>query len=258
MKASFDKEASNYDVHFTQSSIGKVQRSMVHYHIKKHLKKPHNILEINCGTGADAIWFAQQNHNIIATDISEKMILEARSKTELKNLTFLQHDLLKVHEKFKKTTFDFLFSNFGGLNCLTKSELKFFFENIHDIIDAKAKMALVIMPKNTLWEQFYFILKKKTQEALRRKKESVIVNVSNELITTYYYNPKDIVNLANNHFTCIECKPIGFFVPPSYLEPLAKRYQIIFRMLKKMDEVIKNVSFLSKYADHYLIVLEKK
>lgn len=258
MKASFDDEAKKYDYNFTESLIGKAQRNMVHYHIKKHLTKTLNILEINCGTGVDAIWLAEQKHNIIATDISEKMILEASCKTELKNLTFLQLDLLKVHDKFKGDNFDFMFSNFGGLNCLTKSDLKYFFQNISSILHSKSKIALVIMPKNTIWEQVYFILKQRTQEAFRRKKESVIVNVSNELITTYYYNPKDIVNLSKSNFTCIECKPIGFFVPPSYLEPFVKRHQIVFRILRKLDVVIKSFSFLSKYADHYLIVLEKK
>ena len=258
MKASFDREASKYDSNFTKSSIGKAQRDMVHCHIKKYLNQPLNILEINCGTGVDAIWLAQQEHTIIATDISEKMILEASNKINLKNLTFMQLDLLNVHDKFKETKFDFLLSNFGGLNCLAKNELTLFLKNIHSILNKEARLALVIMPKNTLWEQLYFLFKRNLKEAFRRKKKSTIANVANEFITTYYYNPKDIISLSQKNFKIIECKPIGFFVPPSYLEPFVKKNMIVFRILKKLELISKNLYFLSKYADHYLIVLEKK
>lgn len=258
MKASFDAEAIHYDNNFTHTNIGKAQRNMVYFHIKKYLEKPLQILEINCGTGEDAIWFAEQNHLVIATDISEKMIEQAKSKGDFENLTFLQFDSLEVHQNFNQSEFNFLFSNFGGLNCLSKAELLSFFENIGIILEQNSKLVLVIMPKNTLWEQFYFTLKGKFSEVFRRKKESAMATVSAESIPTFYYNPKDIVTLAKSNFECIEYKPIGFFIPPSYLEPFVKKHLLLFRILKKLDNWIKNWSFLSKYADHYIIVLEKK
>lgn len=258
MKASFDTEAIHYDANFTHTYIGKAQRNMVYFHIKKYLSKPLRILEINCGTGEDAIWFAKQNHLVTASDISEKMIEQAKSKGEYENLTFLQIDCLNIHQNFNEKEFNFLFSNFGGLNCLNADEIKSFFKNIGTILEQNSKLALAIMPKNTLWEQFYFSLKGKFPEVFRRKKESAMATVSNESIPTYYYNPKDIVTLAKSNFKCIEYKPIGFFIPPSYLEPFVTKYQLVFRILKKLDNWIKNWSFLSKYADHYIIVLEKK
>ncbi len=258
MNAGFDVEAINYDVNFTYTLIGKAQRAIVHHHLKKHLENPLHILEVNCGTGEDAIWLAKQKHVITATDISENMIAQAKSKTKLNNLIFLQLDCLKIQEKFNPDSFDFLFSNFGGLNCLTKKELNYFFENTASILQPKSKLALVIMPKNTLWEQLYFVLKGKFSEAFRRKKEKAIAPVSGESVSTYYYNPKDIVNLSKNNFKYIESKPIGFFIPPSYLESFVKKHQFLFKVLVMLDKWIKKLSFLSKYADHYLIVLEKK
>lgn len=258
MKASFDAEAIYYDAKFTRTNIGKAQRNMVYFHIKKYLNKPLRILEINCGTGEDAIWFAKQNHLVTATDISEKMIEQAKSKGEYENLTFLQIDCLKIHQNFNEKEFNFLFSNFGGLNCLNANQQQTFFENIGSVLEQNSKLALVIMPKNTLWEQFYFSVKGKFSEVFRRKKESAMVNVATESIPTFYYNPKDIVTLAKSNFKCIEYKPIGFFIPPSYLEPFVRKHELVFRILKKLDNWIKNLSFFSKYADHYIIVLEKK
>lgn len=256
MKADFDQAAPNYDSHFTFSEIGKLQRNLVYEKVQKQLKNINNILEINCGTGEDAIWLAHQNFQVTATDISEKMIEIAQSKSNVENLTFKvldSNNLAEVSEKY-----DFLFSNFGGLNCLTESELGLFFYAAAKVLSDKGKMSMVIMPKNTLWEQFYFLLKFNFNTAFRRKKEVVFANVDGEKVATYYYNPKDIVHLSQVNFEILEVKPVGFFIPPSYLEPFFKNKKLLLKGLNFLENSIKNSSFLSKYADHYIITLQKK
>ena len=255
MKADFDQAAANYDEAFTQTDIGKLQRALVYVELSKHLTSVQNILEINCGTGEDAIWFAQQNFNVTATDISPKMIDVAKSKA---NLNFAVADINSITTTFAGSTFDLLFSNFGGLNCLSESELEHFFSHIDTILSEKGKLALVIMPKNTLWEQLYFLAKAQFSKISRRKKASVIANVDGENVTTYYYNPKDIVNLSEANFETIAVKPIGFFVPPSYLNGFFKNKKGILKFLNRLEQGIKNCSSLSKYADHFIIVLQKR
>ena len=255
MEASFDKAAAYYDQAFTNTDIGKMQRALVYAQLSKHLTSVQNILEINCGTGEDAIWFAKQNFKITATDISAKMIEISKSKA---NLNFKVADINSITKTFEGSTFDLLFSNFGGLNCLSTTELENFFTNIDSILSEKGKLALVIMPKNTLWERFYFLAKAQFKNISRRKKESVIARVDGENVTTYYYNPKDIVNLAKANFETIAIKPIGFFIPPSYLDGFFKNKKGFLGFLNRMEQGIKNISWLSKYADHYLIILQKR
>ena len=260
MKADFDKAAQNYDTTFTKSVIGKLQRSLVYESFSKILiaKKPKTILEINCGTGEDAIWLAKQNFEVVATDISSTMIEMAKSKSDIENLTFQQADINTIAVDFSTRKFDLLFSNFGGLNCLSITELTSFFKNASQLVSEKGQLILVIMPKNTIWELFYFVLKLDFKNVFRRKKEFAIANVDGEKIKTYYYNPKDIVNLANANFEIKLIQPIGFFVPPSYLEAFFKNKPKWIGFLNAFEQKVKNQSWLSKYADHYVIVLEKK
>jgi ubiquinone/menaquinone biosynthesis C-methylase UbiE len=258
MKASFDKAANNYDKSFTNTEIGKLQRNNVYKVVSKHLQNTKNILEINCGTGEDAIWLAKKGFRVTATDISTEMIAIAIAKESHQNLNFLQADINSISGQFSDKKFDFVFSNFGGLNCLDKNELKNFLSNSTNILSEKGKLVLVIMPKNTLWEQFYFILKGKFETANRRKKDDAIANVDGENVTTYYYNPKDVVNLSKTNFNIIESKPIGFFIPPSYLESFFKNKTGLLSFLTFLENRIENWSLLSKYADHYIIILQKK
>lgn len=258
MKADFDVAAKNYDTTFTNSEIGKLQRNAVYFHLENHIQDVQNILEINCGTGEDAIWLAKQGINVVATDISSEMLDVAKSKSKYSNIRFEIADINNIATQYKNQKFDLLFSNFGGLNCLKKIELELFFENISNIISEKGKLVLVLMPKNTLWEQLYFLLKFDFKNVFRRKKTIAIANVDGESVVTYYYNPKEIVHLANKDFELSIAKPIGFFVPPSYLEPFFKNKSYVIKCLTFFENRIKNCALLSKYADHYLIILQKK
>lgn len=258
MEASFDQAALNYDQTFTNTAIGKMQRNLIYKQLSKQLIHSKNIFEINCGTGEDAIWLAQQNFNVTATDISPKMIEVAKSKGNFDNLNFLTADIKNSASTFEEKQFDLIFSNFGGLNCLSKSELEKFFKDAGSLLSEKGKMILIIMPKNTLWEQGYFLAKAQFSSVFRRKKEFAMADVEGEKIPTYYYNPKDIVNLAGNDFELTEHKPIGFFVPPSYLEPFFRNKNGILKFLGWMESRISGWSFLSKYADHYIITLQKR
>lgn len=258
MEASFDKTAPHYDATFTNSEIGKMQRGFVYKQLTKQLDTVQNILEINCGTGEDAIWLAKQNFKITATDISPKMIEVSKTKGNFDNLNFVTTDIKTITSSFVGQKFDLIFSNFGGLNCLSQSEMEQFFKDGKEILSEKGKMVLVIMPKLTLWEQFYFLAKAQFSSVFRRKKEFALADVNGEKVATYYYNPKDIVNLAVNDFELVAQKPIGFFVPPSYLEPFFSNKKGILRFLNSLENGISNWSFLSKYADHYIIILKKR
>ena len=256
MKADFDQAAKNYDTHFTYSEIGKLQRKMVYANLQNKLKNLNKLLEINCGTGEDAIWLAKQGFEVTATDISEEMIAVAQTKSSGENPNFKVLDINKILEESEK--FDIIFSNFGGLNCLTKSELELFLNSAKEVLSDNGKICLVIMPKNALWEPLYFLLKLDFQNAFRRKKEVVYANVEGEKVATYYYNPKDIVHLCQINFEIVDAKPIGFFIPPSYLEPFFKNKKSVLYSLYVLENKIKNWSFLSKFADHYIITLQKK
>ena len=256
MKADFDQAAKNYDSSFTFSEIGKMQRNLVYKQLQKPLANCKTILEINCGTGEDAFWLHNQGFLETATDISEKMIAVAQSKSKEKYPNFTVLDIKKIAEETH--FFDMIFSNFGGLNCLSKAELQDFFTNANAILSKNRFLTLVIMPKNTLWEQFYFAIKFDFKKAFRRKNEFAIANVDGENVKTYYYNPKDIVHLSKFNFKILEIKPIGFFIPPSYLESFFKNKKTLLKSLNFLENSIKNCSFLSKYADHYIITLQKK
>jgi len=54
----FDQLAADYDQRFTYSIIGRAQRDSILKILSNTFKANDNILELNCGTGEDAIFLA--------------------------------------------------------------------------------------------------------------------------------------------------------------------------------------------------------
>lgn len=263
MTESFDISAALYDDVFTNSRIGKLQRNLVYNYLKKALPVDQklDILEINCGTGQDAIWMANQGHRIIATDISSEMIVVANRKlTSASNPPeFRQLDINKLEETHFDNSFDLIFSDFGGLNCLSPAQLEKFFISAEKKLKPNGKIIGILMPKHCMLENLYFILKGNFRKAFRRNTDTVIIaNVEGTNVKTWYYNPKDIIQKCNQHFKINKVKPIGIFIPPSYLEPFFKNKLRLLKVLQKLDSFFTRFSFLSKYSDHYIISLSKR
>ncbi|MFT5251176.1 MAG: 2-polyprenyl-3-methyl-5-hydroxy-6-metoxy-1,4-benzoquinol methylase [Flavobacteriales bacterium] len=260
MISDFDNAAEQYDTHFTTSKIGLAQRAIIYKNLDDifNSKNKLDILELNCGTGYDAIAFEKAGHNVFATDISEKMIAVAKSKPASNTITFNTQDINNIDDSTFDKKFDVIFSNFGGLNCLSSEELDQFFKTALSLLKPNGKIITVIMPKQCLWERLYFSLKADFKKANRRQtNQAVLANVDGIKVKTWYYNPKDIVVLTKNIFTIIKIKPVGLVIPPSYLEHSFLTRSIIFNILKKTDTIL-TASRYAKYADHFLIELKPK
>jgi SAM-dependent methyltransferase len=260
MTNSFDVASTTYDNTFTYSKIGLAQRQRVYNYLDAIFKtnKTLNILELNCGTGFDAIQFAKKGHNVLATDISKGMINVANRKNNLENLEFNPLDTNLLGQTDFQKKFDIIFSNFGGLNCLSSAEMLQFFKNVLPLLSEKGKLILVIMPKHCLWERIYFSLKKEFKKAKRRQTNGFIeANVDGVNVKTWYYNPHDITNLSHSAFKVNTIKPIGLTIPPSYLEHSFLGSKFCLSIFRVLDSIFTHKRF-AKYADHFLMELELK
>src|SRR5688500_14398594 len=84
MGVPFDHIASAYDSAFTKTAIGQLQRKRVWRYIETIMPqlRGFEMLELNCGTGDDAILFGDKGFNIVATDISSEMLKITYCKAE--------------------------------------------------------------------------------------------------------------------------------------------------------------------------------
>ncbi len=262
MLSGFDLAAPAYDSAFTHTPIGKMQRNRVHRYLVPYLNKNSamNILELNCGTGEDAVFMSQMGHSVHATDISREMLARARHKAkDDSTISFQQLNINDLNKQTPAQKLDIIFSNFGGLNCISPVQLQPFFKTAADKLVAGGLIIAVIMPRKCLWERLYFLLKGKPKTAFRRTAQNVTeVPVSGKKVKTWYYNPGEISKYGNTLFSKELVKPIGFLIPPSYLNSFFRNKKGLLQLLGWMEQNLFSLNFLSPYADHFIIVLQKK
>jgi len=262
-KKAFDIAAVDYDNKFTESAIGKIQRKQVHHYLKKKIDPVvyPNILELNCGTGTDAIWFSQQGFSVLATDLSGEMIRVANQKgkrlilanpPEFKTLGF--DDLSQLNGK----TFDLVFSNFGGLNCADSEKIKSLAKQVHELLRPGGKFIAVVMGRKCLLENVYFRFKNKELHNRRKSESAITASISNMEFPVWYYSPDEFAGLMKPFLNDPICKPVGLFTPPSFTETHFSKSKTLISGTALLEKIAPALPGLADYADHYLIELTRR
>lgn len=254
----FDAIAEEYDTAFTGSTIGRHQRNRVWKQLLHDLPagKKLDILEINCGTGEDALWLAGRGHRVCATDISAEMIRIARSKA-VHNTTFEHCAFDGLARRFGGQQFDLIFSDFAGLNCIDAEKLTTLQQDLAELLRPGGKMIAVVLGKKCMMERLFFTLKGEHQKARRRMAPASARLTDGVFQPTWYYTTAEIGGVFDR-FALRRKRPIGLFIPPSYLEPLVKKYPTLLAILTALESLTGGVSFLSDYGDHTYLCMQKQ
>lgn len=257
----FDAYAADYDQSFTHSYIGRLQRAQVWKALTPFLDSPKRILEVNCGTGVDALWLAQQGHEVLATDISPQMISICEEKlkhqTPAGKVNFHVADFLQLEDFVQAEAFDLIFSNFGGLNCIEEQATRRFSETCQRILRPGGLLFLVYISKACLWERWYFQYRGQRAKAERRNTNGpVISEVEGQAVPIWYYELAQLQDLYGTGFESLDHFPVGLFVPPSYLEGWFKNKPFLLNGLAQLDRVLRWKRW-ADYGDHVGVVFKR-
>jgi len=262
---SFDHVADTYDTTFTNTTIGRLQRDRVWTYLRTLLpQEPVSILELNCGTGEDALYMAQLGHKVLATDRSQDML----KVVEAKAADNLLQNLLKVGEmdladptavledgdRSTQEAYHLVFSNFGGLNCINHDELTVLSNTLKGKLANGSDVVLVIMPRYCLFDLVYRLLHFNIGSIVDRiSKDAIEVDVEGIRVKTYYHSPQ-AAKKAFKGYQHIDTKIIGLY--PSYMEKLINKFSFLLHL---EDFLVRTFSLLGgpfyRLSDHYLIHL---
>jgi ubiquinone/menaquinone biosynthesis C-methylase UbiE len=259
VRAAFSRQAPSFDNIEEHNEILQWMRTQIHAHCMRHFKPGDRILELNCGTGIDAVFFAGHGMTVHATDISDGMLDELRKKSAEKNLTSkisIQQCSFTDLVNIKKEPFDHIFSDFGGLN--TAREIDLVIKSFHRLLKPGGTATLVIMPPVCPWE-ILLALKGNFKTAFRRlKKGGAVSHLEGKTFMSYYFSARRIISFFGKDYEKAELQGLGCFVPPPYLEMFPQRHQKLFSHLKKMDEKYCHAFPFNRWADHFILTMRLK
>jgi ubiquinone/menaquinone biosynthesis C-methylase UbiE len=257
VNAAFSKQSLHFDTDDASNQVLQHMRYQVYEHVHKFLKPGSSMLELNAGTGIDALHFASLGHRVHATDLSDGMIAEIEKKIQRNNLSHLlscQQLSFDQLQHVKSRGFDYCFSNFGGLNCI---------DNLHKVtrllpalLKPGAYITWVIMPPVCLWE-LLGLLKGRTKKALRRfERNGTASHLEGEHFVTYYHSLEQIKDAFKEDFTFITSEGLAALTPQPHRPDFPKAHPKFYEGLRKLDAMVRTSFPFNRWADHIIVTFQ--
>lgn len=258
--APFDAVAEQYDEAFTNSLIGRAQREAVWRRLDCCFRSGQRILELNCGTGVDALHLAERGVAVLACDAAPKMIEVARSKRVpmAGRVEFRVLETERIGDLEDRGPFDGAFSNFAGLNCV--EDLGSVARKLVRLLAPGATVLLCMAGRAVAWEMIWYLGHGQAGKALRRFHRDGGTGRVAEGVTVrvWYPSASHMARMFAPEFHLRRWWGIGVTVPPSYLEPLARRYPGALRTLTRIDRVLSAWPVFRGLADHALLEFQRR
>jgi ubiquinone/menaquinone biosynthesis C-methylase UbiE len=257
----FTRQSPLFDELYAGNTIVHYKRDRVRRHMLSLLQPGSRILELNAGTGDDAVYFAQQGHHVHATDISTGM-QEILKRKVLQN--GLQHSITnelcsytQLDQLGDKGPYDAVFSNLAGLNCT--DQLDNVILSLAPLLKPGGTATLVILPRFCLWETL-LALKGQFRTAFRRffSSQGRKAHIEGVYFTCWYYSPSYVASVGAPYFEVVGIEGLCTIVPPSYIEGFAEKYPRAYAWMVKQEEKLKATWPWRSIGDYYIISLKKK
>jgi ubiquinone/menaquinone biosynthesis C-methylase UbiE len=255
----FDRVATKYDQQFTNSLLGRLQRQAVWDTLLKAFEPGHSVLELNCGTGEDALFLVNHGVNVIACDASPRMIEIARKKAAQRhNGAPIRFEVLpneRLDSLQVAAQFDGVLSNFSGLNCVV--DLSQVARHLGRLIKPRGRALACMSTRVCLWEILWFLCRGNPHKAFRRLSGKTVANIEEIPLPVRYPSKRSVCKAFSPWFLLRKVKAVGLFIPPSYVEDWSARHTRTLAALELLDRLSRNLPVVAQFGDHVLFEFER-
>jgi ubiquinone/menaquinone biosynthesis C-methylase UbiE len=248
----FDRIARDYDQMFTYSVIGRAQRNVVWRALSSIVRRGDRVLDMNCGTGEDALHLSTLGAQVVAFDTSAEMINVARSKVsnDSSNIEFFHGNIERV-DSVVEDRFDLILSNFSGMNCV--ANLADVAQKLDRLTLSSGTLLLCVSTRVCLWETLFYLARGDVRRALRRWSGFWVPTVGANAVPVWYPTVREIADSMRPFFSLKSVQAVGLTVPPSYIEPWARKHPLLVSCMERFDRTVSRLPLLRVLGDHVLL-----
>ncbi len=233
----FSLTAAKYDAFAQDHPHQARMRGKVYAHLQRILPPGSRILELNAGTGIDAVRLAQLEYRLHATDVAEGMLARLRTKVDELRLA----DRITMEERsfldlsgVQGAPFDAVFSDLGGLNCV--ADLSPVIRQLAAVLRPGGTVTWVLMPHICLWEMAE-IFRLNPRVAFRRFSQGgVRANLEGRHFPVYYFSPRDVLLWFGSDYELIALEGLSVITPTAESKNLARQFPTLYRALSWLDD----------------------
>lgn len=253
----FDAHAQHYDALVESNALLQNMRAALWREVERRVPPPAHLLDLGCGTGIDAAYFARRGYQVSAIDSSPEMVRQTRARLTAARWNVNVRNLgAEQLEAFGNQTFDAIYSDLGPLNCLP--DLRLVSRLCSNQLIPGGYLILSVMARLCPWEIGYFTLRGEFESAVRRfPKQMVPVKLENGVVWTRYYSPREFFTFFADNFRLVTYRSLNLVLPPPYLVRWYNRAGALARPISWLDETLSTLPLFRNMGDHFLMVLQK-
>jgi len=252
----FSRTAEKYDAFAEDHPNQSRMRHKVYSHIERFVPAGSRILELNAGTGTDALELARLGYSIHATDIAPGMLDRLRNKVQrfdLNGKITVQQCSFTELEKIEGAPFDAVFSDLGGLNCIP--DLSPVVAELPKVLRPGGSVTWVLMPPVCLWEMAE-IFRGHPKLAFRRfGQQGTRAHLEGLNFTVYYFTPEKVLEWFGKEFACLSIEGLSVITPTAESKNFAKRYARLYRALSWLDDRLVSHRPWRGWGDFFMITM---
>ena len=255
----FTATAAKYDAFAGDHPHLTRMREKVYAAVERHVAPGSRLLELNAGTGTDAVALASRGYRVHATDIAPGMLARARDKVAASGLgdrvTVQQCSFLDL-DSIDGGPYDAVFSNLGGLNCV--ADLGPVARGIDRLLPAGGVAVVVIMPRICLWE-LGLVLTGQLRLATRRlSRGGTRAHLEGRRFQVHYYTPRQVVRAFGTGYELLRLEGLSVVTPTAESKNLARRHAGLYAVLARVDDVLSVHAPFSAWGDFFIAVLRRR
>ena len=252
----FSRTAEKYDSFAEDHPHLTRMRNKVYAHVTRYIPHDARILELNAGTGTDAVQLAQRGYFIHATDIAPGMLDRLPEKIEKMGLhgrvTMEERSFLSL-EDTRGAPFDAVFSDLGGLNCVP--DLTPIIQQLPKILKVGGIVTWVLMPHICLWEMAE-VFRGNFSLAFRRFSHgSVRANLEGLKFDVYYFSPRQVIRWFGDDFDLLSLEGLSVITPTAESKNFAKWHPRLYGVLSWLDDKLSSRWPWSGWGDFYVLTM---
>jgi SAM-dependent methyltransferase len=258
LEAEFDSIAAEYDHHILGNRINRLLRDRSLSFMRHTFPPSGRLLEVGCGSGTETLELLADGHEILAVDISGRMLETVRSKANARGLgERLTVSKLRAGEvgqlvrREGSASFDGIYSTYGALNC--EPDLAPIPGPLRTLLRRNGRFVAGVFNRWCGFEMGVYSLLLRPRRAFGRRGHPVAVEASRFCVDAFAYSVPEFCRLFSPQFRPLAVEGVPVLLPPSdltrYVEILARH----FGGLATVDAAVGRHYPFSWLGDHFLV-----
>jgi SAM-dependent methyltransferase len=227
--------------------------------VDRHVPRGSRVLELNAGTGTDAIELARRGYRVHATDIAPGMLALIEDKVHALDLhaavTVQQCSFLEL-DRVTGAPYDAVVSNLGGLNCV--ADLDAVVRGFDRVLAPGGTAVLVVMPPICLWELALVFTGRFRLATRRLSRGGTRAHLEGREFTVHYFSPGRVRRALGPGYEVRSVEGLSVVTPTAESKNLAKNHPNVYAGLARLDDLLAPRSPFSGWGDFFVAVARRR